>query len=380
MTKRLDYEIVKAIFEKGGCVLLSPKYKNSQTKLDYICSCGNESSISLGNFRAGKRCWDCRTKKIAKTQTLTYGEVVVAFKDANCQLISPTYENSKQMLDYICSCGQPATITWNKFQQGQRCGICARDRLADKFRHSLEKVKLDIANRGYCLLGDYKNARTPLHICCDKGHETFTMTYDNIMRGEGCPMCTGRRQLDIDTARAIFVAGNCKLLAETYVNNSTLMPYICSCGRQAKITLANFEMGKRCRTCAIEKNSGKEHPWYNPSLTDEERQDKRAYDGYYRWRNEVFHRDNFTCVVCKSYGVYLQAHHLNSYRRYTKLRTLVNNGVTLCWWCHKVFHSHFGRNTVEEDFFVFLEDFHGNSDEVFKLKLENPNPKLGRKK
>lgn len=55
---------VKEIFKNEGCELLS-EYKNAHTKVDFICSCGNKSSITLANFCRGKRCKKCASKKIS---------------------------------------------------------------------------------------------------------------------------------------------------------------------------------------------------------------------------------------------------------------------------------------------------------------------------
>ena len=42
---------VRECFRIGGCELLSTEYLNNHTPLEYRCSCGNVSTISLGNFK-----------------------------------------------------------------------------------------------------------------------------------------------------------------------------------------------------------------------------------------------------------------------------------------------------------------------------------------
>ena len=352
-----------------------------KTQLYYICACGEKSSITWSNFRAGKRCWLCRSKRISQIQKLSYEQVSAAFSDANCQLISSTYINAHEKLDYICSCNHHAQISWNKFQQGERCPECANKTRANIFRHSMEKVKANLLQKGYTLKDEYINARTPLHLICKQDHETFSMTYDNIMKGQGCPKCLDRREIDLSLARSIFDEGGCKLLADTYVNNSTPMLYLCSCNRPAMISLANFDNGRRCLRCAIDKKSGPNSPWYNASLSEEERQEKRAFPGYYKWRKLVFKRDDVTCITCGHTSSHIEAHHLNSYQHFPEQRTELDNGATLCYWCHETFHLIYGRTTCTmENFHDFNNDIHIHEKLIAKLKSEIPLPIRGRTK
>ena len=59
MPKKLTYVFVKEEFEKENYILLSKNYKNSQQKLDYICSSGHRCSTSWDNWRCGARCQTC---------------------------------------------------------------------------------------------------------------------------------------------------------------------------------------------------------------------------------------------------------------------------------------------------------------------------------
>lgn len=55
--------------------------------------------------------------------------------------------------------------------------------------------------------------------------------------------------------RQYFDDNDCKLLDEEYINNSTKMSYICSCGCESMINLKNFKKGRRCRKCGNRKIS-----------------------------------------------------------------------------------------------------------------------------
>jgi hypothetical protein len=60
---------------------------------------------------------------------------------------------------------------------------------------------------------------------------------------------------------------------------------------------------------------------------------------YNEWRKSVFIRDNFTCQHCLRRGIPVNAHHIKHFAECIELRLDINNGVTLCWNCHRYYHS-----------------------------------------
>jgi len=57
------------------------------------------------------------------------------------------------------------------------------------------------------------------------------------------------------------------------------------------------------------------------------------------WRKKVFERDDYTCQYCLERGGRLHSHHIKSYKDFSKLRHILNNGLTLCEKCHYKLHS-----------------------------------------
>lgn len=106
---------------------------------------------------------------------------------------------------------------------------------------------------------------------------------------------------------------------------------------------------------------GKKHWKYNFNKTDEERILNRRYPEYIKWRKSVFERDDYTCFTCGQVGGILNAHHLDGYDKFIKLRTELSNGVTLCELCHDEFHNQYGRgNNTRKQF-----------EEYTKIKASN---------
>ena len=68
------------------------------------------------------------------------------------------------------------------------------------------------------------------------------------------------------------------------------------------------------------------------------------------WRKAIFERDNFTCQKCKVNGGDLHPHHIHNFADYPEIRFALDNGITLCEFCHRNFHKKYGNinNTKEQ--------------------------------
>lgn len=60
----------------------------------------------------------------------------------------------------------------------------------------------------------------------------------------------------------------------------------------------------------------------------------RQSTAYTQWREQVFKRDNYTCVECGARSN-LQADHIKQFAFYPALRFELSNGRTLCVGCHR---------------------------------------------
>lgn len=107
---------------------------------------------------------------------------------------------------------------------------------------------------------------------------------------------------------------------------------------KAKSTNTTF-CTKDCHIKYLKSNlKGLNNPNWKGGLGNENKIFRRS-DEYKEWRNLVFKRDNYTCQDCKQIGGTLHAHHVKSYKYYPELRIDVDNGLTLCFECHKKIHN-----------------------------------------
>ena len=113
-----------------------------------------------------------------------------------------------------------------------------------------------------------------------------------------------------------------------------------------KISFDSFKRGTTCFKCGVLKRSGKNHPNYNPNLTDEEREENKNRQGNpdnIKWRKEVYERDNYNCQRCYQKGKHLNAHHIANWADNKELRFIFSNGITFCKNCHNQFHKKYGK-------------------------------------
>ncbi len=233
--------------------MLDDTYINSETPMNYICTCGNKSKMSYKNAKKGRNCAECGLKNQAsKKVKFTIAFIRKYFEDNGCTLLSEEYTNSRrspQKLRYICKCGHTSEIQWfQAYHSGTNCSNC----------RTLRSIE-------------------------------------------------SRLKYTVDEISEMFAAQGKELLEEEFKNSLTPMKYVCKCGRISRITLNNFLKGKDCVKCGAEKISETRK---DPSITDEERVLRRSLREDKRWRVAVYLRDDYTCQCCRTRGAKLNAHHI----------------------------------------------------------------------
>jgi predicted restriction endonuclease len=73
---------------------------------------------------------------------------------------------------------------------------------------------------------------------------------------------------------------------------------------------------------------------------------------YRLWREAVYKRDNYTCIICGIVGGKLNAHHIKPFSSFPELRFCIDNGITLCYTCHKMIHKK--ENTLKINKYLII--------------------------
>ncbi len=116
---------VREDFEKEGYTLLDTVYKNSHTKLHYICPVGHKHSITYDSWKhRGNRCFYCGIETMRISRLKDFSIIQKSFEWAGYILLTKNYRGSKVRLDYICPVGHKNSMSWNNWDKGHRCPTC----------------------------------------------------------------------------------------------------------------------------------------------------------------------------------------------------------------------------------------------------------------
>ena len=164
--KKLTIEFIREQFEREGYTLESEVYIDNKTSLHYTCPEGHPGTISWSDWKQGCRCKTCSIKSRADKLRHTIEFVREQFEREGYTLLTKEYISNKQLLEYICPRGDVGVIKWNNWQQGQRCPACnGNKKLTITFvREQFKKEKYILLTKKYI------NARQKLDYICPIGH------------------------------------------------------------------------------------------------------------------------------------------------------------------------------------------------------------------
>lgn len=97
----------------------------------------------------------------------------------------------------------------------------------------------------------------------------------------------------------------------------------------------------------------------------------RQKPDYKLWRANVYQRDKWRCKICKN-KKRIEAHHIYPLRLHYKKRLELDNGITLCFRCHRLI---FGKELLTADWLRSL--INKNDANSVELQEDNTEPSRG---
>lgn len=229
----------------------------------------------------------------------------------------------------------------------------------ENIRVSKEEILLRLQEKDFEVIGHIFGIRDKVKFrChCDK---IFESTPQNIISGNtkscGCSRYT-KMSSGTKFGRLLTIE---KDLNTSYLKKKTYWFCKCDCGKMRAFSvrglldgsisscgclqreLSRDRLRKFLKSRPNHNQAGVNHPAYNPNVPDSERKSRRHTVKSRIWREAVYERDNYKCVICSSKSN-LCAHHLDGYHWCKEKRFDVDNGGTLCKSHHKDFHTKYGK-------------------------------------
>lgn len=181
-------------------------YKNSTSKLKFICKQGHEWQAKPSNILSGYGCPTCANKNV------TIEELIRKLKMKNKTLTlveGQEYINNRTKMKFICSNGHTIVKEVSSALSGKGCAICSRKK--KNTIHNLSE-QLNALSPPKWLIPEQKyiNNKTKMEVYCEYGHTWYATPKDLLNRQTGCPSCNKRpySQLAIKWLKEMEISEN----------------------------------------------------------------------------------------------------------------------------------------------------------------------------
>lgn len=262
----LSLGYVKNFIEtESSCKLLSKEYKNTSSKLQLLCSCGNKFDVSFDSFKRGQiQCKSCGYKNVSKAKRLSFNDIkqfIEIDSNSGCTLLSEKYEGIDEPLKILCKCGKEFEKSFYKFKNGsQQCRKCGYDKSNKKLHIEYIKNFIEVESKSGCLLlsdiyeGSHKNLKVKCK--CGKPYDVCFSAFKNGQ--QQCHTCGHRNTGDklsftfeeVKKFIEVDSNSNCVLLSNDYINTQNDLNIRCACGNEFIVSFDVFKRGQRqCKKC-----------------------------------------------------------------------------------------------------------------------------------
>jgi len=301
--------ILRKIVHSQNGTCLSPHYMGSRQKLILKCGSGHTWGAAPDTLKQGKWCPFCSAAKKADKVRPPINVPKEFAEKKGGKLISPTYKNSKEKLEWECAEGHRWMAKFNLIRQGTWCPFCAKlkklrlpigdlekitegkgfNQISGIYKRKMGKLEWEcdkghrwnaniesIKQSKYCpicsinsinlsklvdfakqkggrvLSLEYKSIKSHLKWECSKGHHWLAKP-NNVMNGTWCPICARNKKLNIEDMKSIAALRGGACLSETYINARTKLEWRCAKGHIWHAQPYSIKSGCWCPKCAGKK-------------------------------------------------------------------------------------------------------------------------------
>jgi predicted nucleic acid-binding Zn-ribbon protein len=184
---RTHEEFLTIMAEKHPNIEVLGKYQNTHSKIELKCKIDGHiwSAIPLSLLR-GSGCPKCygHIKK-------THEQYVQDLKRVTETIVPlEVYKNSSSKLLHKCLvCGHVWRVVPNSLLQGYGCLKCG-GKLKKTHEQFVEKIRL--INSNIDIIGIYQRDKDPIKCKCKIDGYEWNPLASNLVKGQGCPLCSGR--------------------------------------------------------------------------------------------------------------------------------------------------------------------------------------------
>lgn len=269
-------------------------------------------------------------------------------------VISECGKNRHKQLIYncLCDCGNSTIAIGSELRSGHKksCGCLLKSYSNSKKFKDYSGIKF---NKLLAIspTGKLTNNRGMIwNFLCDCGNYTETdirSVVRNMTTSCGCVYISKfgdtREKLESDIIGQKF--GMLILKSVELSQSKKFYCLVCDCGNNYRISKYLLKL---CKIVDCGCNSDNE---------EKHKLARRLNPESLIWKKDVHDRDLWICKICNK-SKYLQAHHIKNFKNNPQLRYSIDNGITLCKFCHALFHRKYGnKNNTIEQFEEFKKSF-----------------------
>jgi hypothetical protein len=326
--RKWTFEQVKNFVEIGsnsGCRLLSESYKNTDSKLEIMCECGEVFYKTFAEFRQLERkmCRKCILENNSKYDIEFVKKFVEVESNSGCKLFSAKYKNVDENMHFLCPCGDDFFTPFKEFLSNKKrcCNKCNRKQAVESQRLGYEYVKYCIeveSNSGCKLLSENyvrKNADLDLECKCGNPFKRSFQSFE-ISKNNCCVDCL--RQINLSKSKERLLRKLHELnfhfleWLELYTGVTSRFLAQAPCGHIINTCENNLQQKNStfCKECRRISFIGSNNPSYKGGRTPLYDHLRKTIDP---WKRDSMERCNYKCVITG--GEFDIVHHLYPFNK-----------------------------------------------------------------